>query len=98
MVIVTPSWSRSNGWAVVAGGRAGAGDGGAYEARPNMARRTLYALRTSSGRRRPETSAKIFSASSVGTVLLLSPTSVRSRRGTSGAPDTRSRLSLEVDF
>src|SRR5262245_15842871 len=63
-----------------------------------MARRTLYALRTSSGRRRPETRAKIFSASSVGTVACLSPTSVRSRSGTSRATETRYRLSIEIDF
>src|SRR4030095_16223337 len=84
------------GW-VVASERPGP-TGEAYDARPNMARRTLYALRTSSGRRRPETRAKVFSASSVGTVLLLSPTSVRSRRGISSATETRERLLMEVDF
>src|SRR5206468_5308180 len=79
------------------GCRAGAMTEGAYEARLNMARRTLYALRTSSGRRRPATRAKIFSASSVGTVLLLSPTSVRSRRGTSRATEMRYRLSIRSE-
>src|SRR5213593_1617787 len=63
-----------------------------------MARRTLYALRISSGRRRAETSAKIFSASSLGTAAALSPTSVRSRRGTSRAVATWYRLSSEIDF
>src|SRR5437870_5576449 len=55
-LMVAVEWLGGGG-----GGRAGAETEGAYEARPNMARRTLYALRTSSGRRRPETSAKIFS-------------------------------------
>src|SRR5262245_7878076 len=87
--------TRAGRAAVRAAGHRGAGAPPAeprlwiQDARPNMARRTLYALRTSSGRRRPETRAKIFSASSVGTVLLLSPTSVRSRRGTSSATETR---------
>src|SRR3989454_4008082 len=93
ILMVAPRVERSR-----VGCRAGAMTEGAYEARLNMARRTLYALRTSSGRRRPETRAKIFSASSVGTVLLLSPTSVRSRRGTSSATETRYRLSMEIDF
>ena len=43
----------------------------------------------SSGRRRPETSAKIFSASSVGTAAGLSArTSVSSRSGISSATET----------
>src|SRR4051812_14816495 len=53
----------------------------------------------SSGRRRPDTSAKIFSASSLGTADGLSArTSVSSRSGISSATETRYRLSMEMDF
>jgi len=53
----------------------------------------------SPGRRRPETSAKIFSVSSLGTADGLSArTSVSSRRAISSAIDTRYRLSMEIDF
>src|SRR5437016_4683331 len=65
------------------------GRGAAQDALPKIAWRTRYAFRMSSGRRRPETSAKIFSASSLGTANGLSArTSVSSRRGISSATDT----------
>src|SRR3972149_2770497 len=51
-----------------------------------------------SGRRRPATSAKIFSASSVGIGWCLSPTAARSRSGTSRAAATPQRVSHERDF
>ena len=47
------------------------------------------------GPRRARRSSRLLRS---GTVLLLSPTSVRSRRGTSSATDTRYRLSIEIDF
>src|SRR5260370_31384613 len=53
----------------------------------------------SSGRRRAETSAKLFPASSLGTADGLSArTSVSSRSGISSATDTRYRLSMEIDL
>src|SRR5882724_5259573 len=71
----------------------------AQDALPKIAWRTRYAFRMSPGRRRPETSAKIFSASSLGTADGLSArTSVSSRSGISSATDTRYRLSMEIDF
>ena len=71
----------------------------AQDVLPKISWRTRYAFRMSSGRRRPETSAKIFSASSLGTADGLSArTAVSSRSGISSATDTRYRLSMEIDF